>query len=306
MPSSPSPSSTPPPPPLKEVDILILGFGWSSHFLPPLLHTSSLTFASTSTTGREGTIPFRFPPASLEAYTHLPPALTILITFPLKTTGQAKELVDAYTATHPRGAKERRWVLLGSTGAFSLPSTAGEEEGAGYWVDRLSPIDLEKSPRCVAEAELLALLNHQACILHLAGLWGDAGNGQQERHPRTWIPRVAKTKEDLREKGFLHLIHGADVARAIVGCMKRWEEVGGERWLVVDTVGYDWWGVVMGWGGKEERGWVGELLREEGVRGLPRGEVGRRVDGREFWEVVGEGPRRGLMGDGVEGEEGEG
>lgn len=145
-------------------------------------------------------------------------------------------------------------------------------------------------------------------MLCLAGLWGG------ERHPRNWIARVAGTKEALRAKGSLHLVHGRDVARAVVGAMwglggegegaevgekregkegeERGEEetgVGGRRWIVTDGRVYDWWEVVMVFGKERERGWVGELMRERGVRGLPREgrELGRRLDGGAFWGAVG-------------------
>jgi len=65
--------------------------------------------------------------------------------------------------------------------------------------------------------------------------------------------------------------------------------VGGRRWIVTDGRVYDWWEVVMVFGKERERGWVGELMRERGVRGLPREgrELGRRLDGGAFWGAVG-------------------
>lgn len=146
----------------------------------------------------------------------------------------------------------------------------------------------------------------------MAGLWGGG------RHPRGWIGRVADTKEKLRDKKSLHLIHGHSVARAIVAAHvslslgevdrdeakgraeKEGEEgkgVGGKRWIVTDGRVYDWWEVVMRFGGERERGWLGELMREGGVEGLPReGEgLGRRLDGGAFWGRVGEGRGEGLF-----------
>lgn len=145
-------------------------------------------------------------------------------------------------------------------------------------------------------------------MLCLAGLWGG------ERHPRNWIARVAGTKEALRAKGSLHLVHGRDVARAVVaahlalrtdparrreddadkaGSGREEEEekggVGGKRWIVTDGRVYDWWEVVMVFGTERERGWIGELMRERGVRGLPREgrELGRRLDGGAFGGAMG-------------------
>jgi hypothetical protein len=61
--------------------------------------------------------------------------------------------------------------------------------------------------RGIAEDELIQL---GGCVLNLSGLWGG------QRQVRNWIDRVAKTKEQLSEKKSLHVIHGEDVARAII------------------------------------------------------------------------------------------
>ena len=59
---------------------------------------------------------------------------------------------------------------------------------------------------------------------------------------------------------------------------------------------YDWWELVSSWTPSPEdrvaddrRLWVTQLMREEGVRALPRSmdQLGRKLDSREFWEVVG-------------------
>ncbi len=133
-------------------------------------------------------------------------------------------------------------------------------------------------------------------MLELAGLYGG------ERRPREWVGRVMRGKEVVRGKGALHLVHGNDVARGVVGCLRRWERVGGRRWIVTDLRVYDWWDLVMSWGvgedgGEEGRRWVRELMGEEGVRGLPRekGELGRVLDGRGFWEAVGWWPGEGRV-----------
>ncbi|KAI4132130.1 MAG: hypothetical protein LQ338_000884 [Usnochroma carphineum] len=277
---------------LTPIDLLILGAGWTSTFLIPLLKTHHLTFAATTRTGHAipglptTTIPFTFDPESddEEPYRHLPHANAVLITFPLKGQGQSTRLVEMYESVHSEGKERRRWIQLGSTGVW---------KGEG-WLDRHSPVDVG-NPRTVAEEELLALLGKQACVLNLAGLWGG------DRDPRNWVERVAKRKEDVKGKGALHLVHGEDVARGIVGCLgKGWEGVGGERWVVDDLRGWDWWDLILGWKGQEgEYGtWVLELMEEEGVRALPRGRerLGRVLDGREFWKTVGLVPSRSLLG----------
>ncbi|KAI4179357.1 MAG: hypothetical protein L6R41_007889, partial [Letrouitia leprolyta] len=197
-------------------DLLILGAGWTSTFLLPLLKSHHFTFAATTTNGHpipdlSKTIPFRFDPASSdeEPYRRLPSATSILITFPLKGKGQSTNLVEMYNSVHAQGKEDRKWIQLGSTGVW---------KGEG-WHDRHSPIDMDNQ-RGVAEEELLSLCGKQACVLNLAGLWGGV------RQPKNWISRVAKSKEDVKGKGALHLVHGEDVGRGVLGCLEKWENVG--------------------------------------------------------------------------------
>ncbi|KAL9021712.1 MAG: hypothetical protein Q9185_001076 [Variospora sp. 1 TL-2023] len=283
--------SHPSPAPL---NLLILGAGWTSTFLLPLLDTNQITYAATTRTGHAiphlpTTIPFTFDPenSDLAPYHALPRATTILITFPLRGPGPSTHLVSLYNTVHGGEKDQRRWIQLGSTGVW---------KGGSEWVDRHSAIDGE-NPRAVAEEELLSVLGERACVLNLAGLWGG------ERDPKNWVERVAKCKADVRGKGALHLVHGEDVARGVVGVMGNWEGVGGGRWIVDDLRGWDWWDLILGWKGKEEEEdgeyakWVLELMEEEGVRALPRGKekLGRVLDGREFWGKMGMVPSRSLL-----------
>ncbi len=229
----------------------------------------------------------------------------MLITFPLKGVGQSAQLTSMYALTrHGAGVSgeernEVRWIQLGSSGIFKNEC----------WNTCTSPYDLSNE-RAVAEDELLSLHSSNACVLNLAGLYGG------ERRPRDWVGRVMKSKEDVKKKGALHLVHGDDVARGVVGCLvdrgeggggegkggRGWEAVKGKRWIVTDLRVYDWWELVMGWGlggegGEEGKRWVVELMGEEGVRALPRekGELGRVLDGRVFWEAIGWWPGKGRM-----------
>lgn len=97
-------------------------------------------------------------------------------------------------------------------------------------------------------------------------------------------------------QGSLHMIHGNDVARAILAVYSKFDKAIGERWILTDGRVYDWWDLASSWGSPaskegEERGpqaaWVRELMREEGIRALPRdiGLLGRALDAREFWET---------------------
>ncbi|KIW98870.1 uncharacterized protein Z519_00533 [Cladophialophora bantiana CBS 173.52] len=307
-------------PAAEKVTLLVLGAGWVWQFLEPLLNKrQDITYAATTTSGREGTIPFKFDPESAdleEAFKALPLAEYVLVTFPLKGKGPSRRLVGMYTETHQeyglanldssaaasegggRGGdretttvttKKTKWIQLGSTGIWT----------SADFVDSRSPID-PSNERGIAEDELISLLG---CVLNLAGLYG------AQRQPGNWIARVAKTKEQLSEKGALHLIHGLDVARAVVGVIdadrKETEENGtggsgqsrtgrlfGRRWIVADCVSYDWWSVVWDFNGdssEESRGseddveeqtkleertkyrrWVMELMRDKAVKSLPR------------------------------------
>lgn len=288
------------------VDLLILGAGWTSQFLIPLLESTQITYAATTATGHDNTIPFRFDPDSDSAapYETLPSARTILITFPLKGIGQSKLLTSLYTKSHQpakSGHDEEeispfQWIQLGSTGIFAAP----------HWNTHASPYDTSDD-RAVAEDELLSL--GDGCVLDLAGLYGGP------RDPKNWVPRVARTKDAVRAKKAVHLIHGVDVARAIVGVHQRFKDAGrGKRWLLTDLRVYDWWDLISTWGEEVQRRieesegpevartleyakWVGELMREDGVRALPRGAegLGRVLDSGAFWEAVGLWPKMGRV-----------
>lgn len=264
--------------------MLILGAGWTSSFLIPLLEEEKISYAATSTTGRAGTMEFVFDPSSddLSRYKKLPSAETVLITFPLKGKDQSKHLHDLYGKTHPHASA--RFIQLGSTGIFQIPNQS-------LWVSRHSPYD-KTDPRAIAEDELLEL---GGCVLNLAGLWGGA------RMPRTFIKRVATTKEQLRTKTSLHLVHGKDVARSILALHHSFTP--GQRWMLTDLFVYDWFALIMGWGdGSSSEGdasgphldWVREVMEEEGIKALPRcmEALGRCYDSREFYSTFGFSPVR--------------
>ena len=275
----------------KQVDVLILGAGWTSTFLIPLLQSRSVSHAATTTTGRDKTIPFKFSPESedLEQYSTLPAAKTVLITFPLKGVGQSTQIANLYRKVH---GNDNDWIQLGSTGIFA----------ASHWNDHNSPYHTE-DPRATAEDELIGL---GGCVLNLAGLYGG------ERDPKDWVVRVAKTKEQVKAKKALHMIHGEDVARAILAVHQSFTPK--KRWLLTDLHVYDWWDLIQDWGalaqerahstlGKEEAEkleytkWVGEALIEERVRSLPRGaeDLGRVLDSRAFWNELGIWPTQGRV-----------
>lgn len=274
------------------VDLLILGAGWTSTFLIPLLQSQNITYAATSTSGRDGTIPFKFDadaPSDDDGddaqYRALPNAHTILITFPLRGDQAPRTLVESYLTVH--SGVEPNWILLGSTGIWTSLSVT----------TRHSAYD-KSNARAAAEDALLALKPNSATILNLSGLYGGS------RVPKGWLSRVAKTVEAAKGKTSLHLIHGEDVSRVVIAALnpETWAKVKGERWILTDLRVYDWWDLMFQWGGeikgKDIRGEVIKWMREEGVGALPRGksEVGRWVDARETWEALGILPVKG-MGD---------
>lgn len=303
---------------MQERDIIILGAGWTATFLLPLLRQHKLRFAATTTDGRPvagcPTIQWSFDPSApadqqKAAFALLPRARHVLITFPLKGTGQSELLATTYNATHGAGSDDHgtRFIQLGSTGIWQA------DPAQAPWLDRKSPYNQAPGDggRAAAEDELLAL---GGCVLDLAGLWGGP------RDPRHWVDRVATTKEAVRAKTSLHLVHGVDVARVIVAIINKsdrglWDTVGrAQRWMVTDGFVYDWWSLFAGWAqqGQEKEDdeakvdpeptkqarWVYELMQEEGIRALPRSmeALGRCYDTRELWQTLGITPLKAGLG----------
>ncbi|RKO91058.1 hypothetical protein BDK51DRAFT_27101 [Blyttiomyces helicus] len=262
----------------QKVTLLVVGLGWTGEYVVRHLTSIGVSHAATTTTGRNGTVPFRFDPSSTDPtpYKALPSASTVLITFPLLTKSAPETFRSLYFATH---ADAPNIILLGST-RFWLCS------GGIAWADRhTAPDPSTNADRQVAEEAVLAF---GGAVLNLAGLWGGT------RQPRNWVSRVAATKEALRGAGSVHLVHGEDVARAVWALAEDFTP--GERWLLTDGRVYDWWDLASVWGsagavgrGKPpvgpHAGWVRELMAETGVRGLPRtpAELGRALDSSEFW-----------------------
>jgi hypothetical protein len=183
-----------------------------------------------------------------------------------------------------------------------------ETEQTAGWVDRHAGV--EPVPRSVQETELFK--HASATVLHLAGLWGG------KRNPVHWVERIAPNKSALAAKagfaflhhnllisypsvslqGSLHLIHGEDVARSILAAHQNFDKLAGQRWCLTDLRVYDWWELVSSWTPsarnvpEDPQLWVKQLMGEQGIRALPRPmeQLGRTLDSREFWEVVGIAP----------------
>jgi len=100
------------------------------------------------------------------------------------------------------------------------------------WVTRHTPVSRPAAPRYESEFELLALSpSTPTAVLSLSGLWGGT------RSIRNYVSKVAPSKEALAAKGSIHMVHGLDVARAIVALHEAFTP--GERWIVSDGRVYD-------------------------------------------------------------------
>lgn len=67
-------------------------------------------------------------------------------------------------------------------------------------------------------------------MLNLSGLWGG------QRMVKHWVDRVASTKDQLKTKTSLHMIHGEDVARGIIAVHKSWKLAKGQRFVRFEKV----------------------------------------------------------------------
>ncbi|KAH6913604.1 hypothetical protein BKA70DRAFT_1421868 [Coprinopsis sp. MPI-PUGE-AT-0042] len=266
----------------------------------------------TTRDGRDGTIPFVYDPdhADREQYRRLPNAKTVLVTFPV--TSGAKDMVDTYLSTRSSECEEAQFIQLGTTSIWDghrKPKGAAPEPPKVHenkWYDRSSPFN--PTPRSDQEDALLSLSpRHKTTVLHLAGLWGGA------RTPKNWTGKVAPTKEALRLKASLHLLHGVDLARAILAVHFNFDKASGQRWMLTDGRIYDWWNLASSWGApnppdnkdvKDEDGdrgpyarWVRELMQESGIRALPRSAetLGRALDSQEFWRTFSLSPVQTLL-----------
>ena len=209
---------------------MVLGHGWTGSFLLPACKAAGLSTAVTTRDGRDGSIRWTFDPAADDGYDRLPSASTVVIVFPITAVGGSERLTSAYRRAHPD--VEPLFVQLGSAGAFDLPAVADAKKRA-TWIDRHSPVDLSQA-RVAEEKRLLELAGVHATVLNLGGLWGG------ERSIRNVVGRVAPTKDALRGKGSIHMIHGDDVAGAIVAVAQQHLKATGQRWLLNDMRVLDW------------------------------------------------------------------
>ncbi|UZJ52880.1 hypothetical protein CBS101457_002200 [Exobasidium rhododendri] len=280
---------------MSSVSVLLLGSGWTSRFLLPVLKREGISYAYTRRAVSDAdanVIPFevsREGTPNVSSFHALPRADLVIIIFPLTSSKLVDDIVDTYEST-----KDCRpaWLALGSTGAWS--------KGVISSSDSVSPT----SARAVSESHLLSLNSPErpTAVLNLAGLYGGG------RNPVNFAKKVADTFEKLESKSSLHLLHGKDTAQAIVGMWEalsdpqRKERLWGKRWIVTDTNIYDWWQLLTtltppptGEGAK----WVRDLTTKYQIDALPRPIIGhggerdappyvldRALNGKAFWHAL--------------------
>lgn len=258
-------------------DILCLGSGWTYSFLGPVAANAGLNITFTSRTAKSGGFVFTFDPESddEEPFRALPDAKAIVIIFPLYSREAVKRLVRGYLKS--RVSKEDgceldkisapNFILLGSTGIydhgpsfqlaplsdgviFDEKSTLVDFSGpSSVWKDRHSKV--QQVPRAIAEDVLLSLNEEKnmvrqtkipTSVLCLSGLWGHG------RSPRRYISVLAPSKEKLKALGSVHLVHGHDVASAILAMATQWEKTEAQRWILTNERVYDLWDLCSRWG----------------------------------------------------------
>ncbi|PWN51200.1 hypothetical protein IE53DRAFT_314344 [Violaceomyces palustris] len=298
-----------------QVDILLLGSGWTSSFLLPIAGQRGFSTAFTTRDGRDGSLRFNFDPDSdsLEPFKVLPEASTVVVIFPLYDPRAIERLVKGYESTRSDEGLERQkrsnWILLGSTGIWDGGPTLSASLAHSHspWINRNTPLPDNPPPRAITEQAFLALSKSDnnlsarpfhVSVLNLCGLWGHG------RSPRRFVSVVASSKEALRNLSGVCLVHGRDVARAIIAMHENYDRADGERWILTNGRNYDWWDLASRWGDAGEQGrdhpptgpqpkWVSELIQEthecaescRAVLGLPRSveQMGSGLEGMDFW-----------------------
>ncbi|CAO3595404.1 unnamed protein product [Absidia cylindrospora] len=262
------------------VSILILGLGWSSHFLTELLSQNRYTYAATTRDGRNDTIPWTLSDDSAAIdVSCLPDAETILVTFPVKDAKVMKAFVDAYDKKKSDNKQPpAQWIILSSTRPFTSPDTN----------NRHSPLDSSVDNNRIPSEEVV--LERNGTVLHLAGLWG------AQRQPKNWVSRFA-IEEKLKGKLLvrqLHLIHGKDVARAVLATHTGFQKAEGQRWIVTDAGCYDWLQLFSTWASSDSTQNFTTLDHDDEVQQkwgkgqtisalVEKDGVAPRLDSSDFW-----------------------
>ncbi|CAE6520225.1 unnamed protein product [Rhizoctonia solani] len=258
------------------VDILVLGAGWLSHFLVPILHESNLTYAGTS---RTGLIPNTIKWSLGDGVETLPKADTVVVMFPVDNWEVLNRLIEGYRKSNG----DSFWMLIGSTRGWQVTDTQSDSV-----ITRHTPLPPNAPARSLVEEQFLKAYPTKGAVLNLVGLHGRPPVSGDNPHsaPRlvpNFLKRIGSTKDELRQKASVHFIHGSDAALAIVLVHREAQRMAG-RWIVSDCLARDWWAIALELGGQQEKRWVLELMKEGQVAVLPRQKgLGRVVDGSDFW-----------------------
>ncbi|KDN44272.1 hypothetical protein K437DRAFT_225037 [Tilletiaria anomala UBC 951] len=263
------------------VDILCLGFGWTGQFLLQRFDNAHVSYAFTATSHEHGL--FNLGAAGWQDSVHdLPMARMVVVIFPIKDICLLEELVQTYETAHG----ETNWLLLGSTGIW--------KDGYHTSSSQFDPSNV----RGQVESRLLQIRGLRAAVLNLSGLYGI------QRQPKNFILKGAPTRDALEQKSSLHLVHGDDVASAILSMFIALSDdqararLWAKRWIVSDSHVYDWWhlaGVVPDLPEQYSQ-WSRELATKYNVN-LPRSydaqgasdiqrSLKRVLNGREFWDAA--------------------
>ncbi|KAF8759556.1 Epoxide hydrolase N terminus [Rhizoctonia solani] len=252
------------------VDILILGAGWLSHFLFPILYESNLTYAATSRTGlTPDTIKWSLGDTSKV----LPKASTVVVMFPVEN-----------------------WDALSGSLRNIKAVTGTIDTDSDSVVTRHTPLPSNAPTRSLVEEQFLKAYPTTGAVLNLVGLHGrpPASGDNPHSSPRlvpNFLKRIGPSKNALKQKASVHFVHGYDAALAVVLVHKQTRGMVG-RWIVSDCLVRDWWAIALEMGGYQEKKWVIELMKEEQVAILPRQKgLGRMLDGSDFWEATGSVPK---------------
>ncbi|KAG8695151.1 hypothetical protein FRC11_001708, partial [Ceratobasidium sp. 423] len=265
------------------VDILILGAGWLSHFLLPILHESDLTYAATS---RAGLTPNTIQWTLGDGIEVLPKGSTIVVMFPVDSWEVLEGLVEEYRRKNGDGL----WILLGSTRGWQTTDAKSDSV-----ITRHTPLPSNAPARSLVEEQFLKAYPTRGVVLNLVGLHGRPPVSGDIPHsaPRlvpNFLKRIGSTKDALKQKSSVHFVHGSDAALAVVLVHQQARRMVG-RWIVSDSLARDWWAIALELGGLQEKQWVLELMKEERVEVLPRQKgLGRVVDGSDFWVATGSVP----------------
>ena len=202
--------------------LVILGSGYTAHFLWPLVADRSPKVFATSRIPEQHLtyVPsvqrLRFDLSQPGTWDNIPRDADLLWCFPATPIELVRQFIATLTGS------PRRLVVLGSTSAYDLGDS---QEYPPPWIDETAPIDLSK-PRVQGEEYLRR--EHGAIVLRVAGIYGPG------RNPLDWIRtgRVGPTRK------YVNLIHVEDLAAICLTALERGTP--GEAYNVSDGILRTW------------------------------------------------------------------